>query len=95
MDKAHVELEPTVASAQPDPFDYARSRQNVAHLKQAILALPRIQRRVLLMHRMDNMSLQEVSAELGIPLRTVQRHMMEALATCRQHLQRLGWYDAG
>lgn len=89
----HVELDTELASGQPTPFDHTSGRQNVDHLKQAIKTLPPLQRRILLMHRLDGMSLAEVAVELGVPLRTVQRHLVNGLAACRLHLQRLGWFE--
>lgn len=89
----HVELDPEIAAALPDPFDVTKGRQRLAHLKEAVLSLPSLQRRILLMHRIDEMSLADVASELRLPLRTVQRHMMQALAGCRLHLQRRGWSE--
>jgi len=90
----HVELDEQIAAVDPTPIDNALGRQSLQHLKQAMMALPTLQRRILLMHRFDDMSLAEVAIELGMPLRTVQRHMMQGLAACRLHMQHLGWLES-
>jgi RNA polymerase sigma-70 factor (ECF subfamily) len=88
-----VELDPETPADAPTPFDHARERQRLNHLKDAILNLPPLQRRVLTMHRFEDMSLADISREMGVPLRTVQRQMMNALANCRLHLDQRGWSD--
>ncbi len=88
-----IELDPETPTDAPTPFDHARERQRLKHLKDAILNLPPLQRRVLTMHRLEDMSLADIAIELQVPLRTVQRYMMNALASCRLHLEQRGWSE--
>jgi RNA polymerase sigma factor (sigma-70 family) len=88
---SHVELEDHVAAETPSAFDTLHWRQNLNRVRQALDKLPQVQRRVLLLHRLDGMSLPEVAQELGVPLRTVERHLSRALAACRITLEEAGW----
>ncbi len=93
---AHVTIddhEPAqqLASSTPSPFESLLWRQNLAKVKQALDTLPAVQRRILLLHRLDGMSLPEVAQELGIPLRTVERHLSRAVSACRLTLEEAGW----
>ncbi len=88
---AHVEIEDHLPEPGPSPFDSLLWRQNLNRVRQALDALPPVQRRILLLHRLDGMSLPDVARELGVPLRTVERHLSRALAACRIKLEEAGW----
>ncbi|MDV6330696.1 sigma-70 family RNA polymerase sigma factor [Asticcacaulis sp. 201] len=88
---SHIELEDHVAAETPSAFDTLHWRQNLNRVRQALDKLPQVQRRVLLLHRLDGMSLPEVAQELGVPLRTVERHLSRALVACRITLEEAGW----
>lgn len=88
---AHVEIDDHLPEPGPSPFDSLLWRQNLARVRQALDTLPPMQRRILLLHRLDGMSLPDVARELGVPLRTVERHLSRALAACRIKLEEAGW----
>jgi RNA polymerase sigma-70 factor (ECF subfamily) len=88
---AHVEIEDHIPAQAPSPFENLLWRQNLGRVRQALDSLPQVQRRILLLHRLDGMSLPEVAQELGVPLRTVERHLSRALAACRIKLEEAGW----
>jgi RNA polymerase sigma factor (sigma-70 family) len=48
----------------------------------ALDALPAPCRQVFLLHRIDGIPQAEIAATLGIPLRTVERHVAKAMACC-------------
>jgi RNA polymerase sigma factor (sigma-70 family) len=90
--KGHVELPETLASTAPSPFSQVRWKQNLEVIRAAVNGLPPMQRRILLLHRLEEMSLQEISEELRVPLRTVQRHLSQALLACREKFEEVGWF---
>jgi RNA polymerase sigma factor (sigma-70 family) len=89
----HVELEETLSTEAPSPFDELRWRQNADLLRQAIKKLNPQERVVLMMHRIEGLKLTEISQKQRIPLRTVQRLLADALAKCRHNLKDSGWYE--
>ncbi len=89
----HVELEETLSTEAPSPFDELRWRQNADLLRQAIRGLNSQERIVLMMHRIEGLKLTEISQKQRIPLRTVQRLLADALAKCRHTLRDSGWYE--
>lgn len=89
----HVELTDDIPSDTPTPFDSARWRQNLDRLRAAILTLPRQERLVLMMHRIEGRKLTEISESQRIPLRTVQQLLAQALARCRGKLKEDGWFE--
>ncbi|HEY4367156.1 MAG TPA: sigma-70 family RNA polymerase sigma factor [Steroidobacteraceae bacterium] len=90
----HVELQDdeTLSAAGPSPYDEVRWRQVAEIMREAVHALPHDQRSVLLLHRVEGKSLPEVARMIGAPLRTVERRLALALATCRDRLEELGWF---
>jgi len=88
----HDVIDEELRSTEPSPFDNLRGREGLALLKEAIQTLPPLQRRVLLMHRLEDLPMSEVATELRLPLRTVQRHMHDGLIACKEKLERLGWF---
>ncbi|MFY8141455.1 MAG: RNA polymerase sigma factor [Caulobacter sp.] len=89
----HVELTDDIPSDTPTPFDSARWRQNLDRLRAAILTLPRQERLVLMMHRIEGRKLTEIAESQRIPLRTVQQLLAQALARCRGKLKEDGWFE--
>ncbi len=89
----HVELPEDLAHEGPSPFDEVRWQQNADLLRSAIAALPRDQRLVLMMHRVEGLTLVEIAARTRKPLRTTQRLMADALARCRHRLKDCGWFE--
>lgn len=55
-------------------------------LKQAVKALQPNQRRVFLLHRFHHLSCKEISQDLGIPLRSVERYLAQAVAFCQEKI---------
>jgi RNA polymerase sigma-70 factor (ECF subfamily) len=90
--QGHTELPDSLASTAPSPFAQVRWKQNLDVVRAAVNSLPPAQRRVLLLHRLEELSLTEISEELGMPLRTVQRHLSNALLACRERFEAVGWF---
>lgn len=90
---AHVELPEALASSSPSPFDEVRWRRNVDLLKRAIAGLNREERLVLMLHRVEGLSLVDISRKHRLSLRTTQRLLADALEKCRGKLKDAGWFD--
>jgi len=91
---AHDEIPPDLPADQPSPFDELRWRQNAQLLRRAIDALPPREKQVLLQSRIEGLGLAEIARLNNAPLRTVQKQLSSALASCRDTLKANGWFDA-
>lgn len=64
-----------------------------SELAAAFATLPGIHREVLLMRFVDDMTLGEIAAALGIPLGTVKSRLHDALATLREDERTRGYFE--
>ena len=64
-------------------------RQALELLNQALRELPPRRRQVIVMHKMMDMSHQEIADKLGISRSMVEQHMTRALAHCRKRLRHI------
>lgn len=75
---------------QPDeragPEAALDARQRLEVLRQAIDELPPKCRAVFLMHKLEGLSHAAIAARLGISKSMVEKHVMKALAHCRDRL---------
>lgn len=74
-------------SASPALDAVVAARQRLQLCISALESLPAVYRHVFLLHRIDGMTQQEISAALDIPRRTVERYIAKALEHC---LKRVG-----
>lgn len=74
-----------VSTGGPGPERAAMSQRSVEQLTRALRALPERTRHILLLHRFDQMTYEEIARSLAISTRTVERHMSAAV----DHLQRI------
>ena len=63
-------------------------QQSVDALERVLRVMPAIRRKVIVMHRRDGMTYSEISAELGISVGMVKKHLAKGLARCREQLLR-------
>jgi RNA polymerase sigma factor (sigma-70 family) len=89
----HIELDDSLTDEGPSPFEALRWRQNKDLLLKALRQLRPEERVVLIMHRIEGVKLTDISKKQGIPLRTVQRLLADALAKCRITLKDSGWFE--
>ena len=57
-----------------------------SNLTETIAGMPEQRRKVFMMHRLDNLTSKEISAELGISERTVEKHIELALKDIRKSI---------
>jgi RNA polymerase sigma-70 factor (ECF subfamily) len=62
----------------PGPEHIAEARETVAWLEEALLALPQVQREVLLLITIVGLRQQDVADSLSLPLNTVKTHLRRA-----------------
>jgi len=82
-DLAPFEEERTMI-AQPDQFWWIDSADRIAAYQRAISVMPPKAREVFLMCRVDQLSYEEIGAELGLSCRGVEKRMRRALVTWRR-----------
>ncbi len=82
--------ERVVAADDPDAASILIERDEHARLSSAIAALPNGARRVLTLHKIEELSHSEVAAHLGISRSAVEKHMAVAM----RHL-RIALVDCG
>ncbi len=61
--------------------------ETLARFKRALLALPPPVRDVFLLHRFRDMTYPEIARHQGLSLRTVERHMSEAMTSLRDAME--------
>jgi RNA polymerase sigma factor (sigma-70 family) len=72
-----------------DLCEQAQTQQRLRALGHALARLSPKSQAVLVLHRRDGYSLEEIATELGISRNTVKKHLAKALSHCRQRLERL------
>lgn len=75
--------ESEIVSPVKTPEIQAGWQQCIRLLKEAVKELPEQQRKIFLLHRFHHRTCREISAELDIPIRTVERYLGQALAHCQ------------
>jgi len=79
-----------LAAEQPSAAPLAdvalEQRERLRLLAQAIAELPPRCREAFLLHKIDGLSHSQVAARLGISRSMVEKHVMKALAHCRDRL---------
>lgn len=80
------ELADEQPSAGPSADVALEQRERLRLLAQAIAELPPRCREAFLLHKIDGLSHSEVARRLGISRSMVEKHVMKALAHCRDRL---------
>ncbi|MAO57505.1 MAG: RNA polymerase subunit sigma-70 [Rhodospirillaceae bacterium] len=73
-------------SGEPSAEDVLVQRQRLGRLAAAVDDLPPRQREVFLMHKFDGLGHAEIARRLGISRSMVEKHIMRAMAYCRDRL---------
>jgi RNA polymerase sigma-70 factor (ECF subfamily) len=75
------------AAPRHDPLMQAEMHEQMRDLQAALQGLPPKAQAVLLMHRRDGYSLEEIGAKLGFSRANAAKYLSKALLHCRQQLQ--------
>jgi RNA polymerase sigma factor (sigma-70 family) len=86
LDEISIDAESLSLVATPERI--LQQTQNLDALRHAIRQLDPGQRRVLLLHRFNNMTCRDIAKELDLPQRTVERRLSQSLAFCRSRVWR-------
>jgi len=90
MDDENGEAERVfVAPAKASPGNEAEQAERLNVVRQAVSALPTDLRQVVVMKEFEEMTFQEISNTLEIPLSTVKSRLYTALKQLRMRLERL------
>lgn len=81
---AVAELE---SDAAEDPSARAEVQQRIERLDRALKQLSPKARTVIILHRRDGYSLEEIGQQLGISRAMAKKYLAQALAHCREQLQ--------
>ena len=72
--------------AEPCPQAVAEHRERLERVRRIVESLPPKQREVFILHRFGNLTYAEIAERAGISVSTVEKHVIRALATCREEL---------
>ena len=72
---------------EPSPDEQVAQSEALSALFRVLKGLPPMYQQVVLMHRRDGMTYEEIAAELGISSHMVKKHLSRALALCRTRLR--------
>lgn len=76
-----------IADSAPDPVRQIEGRRQLAVLKQAIDALPKRSRAILLAARVQGLSQQQIADRFGVSTRTVRTELRRALDFCEARMK--------
>ena len=82
----HSEL-PSLASTDPSPFELAARTEEAHRIAHTLETLEPIYREALVLRFQEELSLQEMSAVMGVPLTTVSSRIYRGLATLRAQME--------
>ena len=71
-----------------DPAERAETDQRVRELERALAQLPAHVSTTLLLHRFAGFSIEEIGKQLGVARPTAKKYLAQALAHCRNALER-------
>lgn len=78
-------LEELVAD-RDDPAHLLEVKSDLAQIERSLAGLSPRCRAVLLMHRRDGMTYQEIASELGLSVGMIKKYLAKGLAACHQQL---------
>jgi RNA polymerase sigma factor (sigma-70 family) len=76
------------SAPQSDPARTAETQQQIEELQGALQQLSPKAQAVLLLHRRDGYSLEEIAAQLGVSRAMAAKYLSKALLHCRQRLEK-------
>lgn len=93
-DKVKLNFEKSVTKEQSgdDPEFILREKEFKEQLENAIGSLPEGQREVFLMHRIDQMTYQEIADLQGVSIKAIHKRMYKAMAKLKDTIKELNDY---
>jgi RNA polymerase sigma-70 factor (ECF subfamily) len=87
-DQAQQDREhPSLISSAPSPFELAARTEEAHRIAHTLESLEPIYREALVLRFQEELSLQEISTVMGVPLTTVSSRIYRALATLRAQME--------
>ena len=77
---------PSLASSDPSPFELAARTEEAHRIAHTLQTLEPIYREALVLRFQEELSLQEMSTVMGVPLTTVSSRIYRGLATLRAQM---------
>jgi RNA polymerase sigma-70 factor, ECF subfamily len=84
---------PSLVSSAPSPFELAARTEDAQRIAHTLEALEPIYREALVLRFQEDLSLQEMSTVMGVPLTTVSSRIYRGLATLRTQMEGEGHAD--
>jgi RNA polymerase sigma-70 factor, ECF subfamily len=78
---------PSLVSSAPSPFELAARTEEAHRIAHTLQSLESIYREALVLRFQEELSLQEISAVMGVPLTTVSSRIYRGLATLRAQME--------
>ena len=78
---------PSLVSSAPSPFELAARTEEAHRIADTLGSLEPIYREALVLRFQEELSLQEISTVMGVPLTTVSSRIYRALATLRAQME--------
>jgi RNA polymerase sigma-70 factor (ECF subfamily) len=85
-----TELDPEWANGEPSPEQESAGREAGREVHEAILALPRELRAVIVLRHFHELSYEQMGEVIGVPVKTIKSRLFEARSKLRQRLLRQG-----
>jgi RNA polymerase sigma-70 factor, ECF subfamily len=83
----HHREPPSLVSNAPSPFELAARTEEAHRIAHTLQSLESIYREALVLRFQEELSLQEISAVMGVPLTTVSSRIYRGLATLRAQME--------
>ena len=76
---AHLPFEPDLhGEVEFDAERILGAREDLTRVMQALLGLPELTRTIFVLHRLDGRKQREIALQLGISIKSVEKHMVRA-----------------
>jgi RNA polymerase sigma-70 factor (ECF subfamily) len=85
---ASVEIDPVLASDEPDAQRILEDRQNLRVMLDVISNMGLKRRRAFVLHRFDQLTYSEIAKKMGISPSSVEKYVMAALAELKACMDR-------
>lgn len=69
------------------PESHSINQEAIEELEKILQSLPVLQQKVLLLHRRDGLTYDEIACRLGISSHMVKKHLAKGLVRCREGLR--------